>query len=142
MQYLTITTDAGIKNDVAAFGFYIRAEKLKITRSGVFKKHTKNSTIAELWCIIKAVTFVGKHIPLNSIDNIILNTDSQEALRLINNKFDGKIYEDLKPLYDVAIRQLNKPFEVRHVKGHTNSRKARNRANTYVDKLIRKHYKN
>ncbi len=139
--YTTITTDAGIKDNISAFAFYIRNDRHRVTQSGIFKQHTNNSTMAELWCIIKALTYAGNKKLLGKTTLLVVNTDSKSALEMINQGFTRPLYKDLKPHYDNAIAKLNVPISFRHVKGHHNNGQPRNKANIYCDKLIREYYK-
>jgi ribonuclease HI len=60
-RYTVINTDAGIKGNVSAWGFWIRSENVRIIRCKKFKVHIdKDSDKAEISAILNALHMFAK----------------------------------------------------------------------------------
>ena len=81
--FTTITTDAGIKDNVAAYCFYIRTDGKTYSRSDRFKYKKKDFTHAELCAILNAMHAVVNDSWFNKCDILVINTDSTGALSVL-----------------------------------------------------------
>jgi len=140
-RFTVVNTDAGIKGNVSAWGFWIRSEEVRHVRCGKFKVHIeKDTTKAEISAILNALMFVCKDEYLKAADVFVVNTDSQSAVSLLtNNELDK--YPELKEVFEEIKAIIGKPIWFKWVKGHSNGDSPRKWVNNYIDKMIRKHYK-
>lgn len=140
-RYTVINTDAGIKGNVSAWGFWIRSEEVRVVRCKRFKVHIqKDTTKAEIAAILNALSYVAKSYYLRTADKFVVNTDSQNAVQLLTlNRLDK--YPELKKVYRNLKKKIRKPINFKWVKGHSNGDSPRQWVNNYIDELIRKQYK-
>ena len=68
----------------------------------------------------------------------LILTQQAHLVFLKNNKFEK--YPELKKTFKNIMSKLKCKVSFRHVKGHTNPDKPRNKANNFCDRNVRKHY--
>lgn len=143
---VTINTDASFHPTLkhAGYAFWIKSDKFKITRSGIFKSKCINSHDAEARCIINALNIVLKY---DNVTKIIVNTDSLNAIALITNdklhikRYIGnnfKMWKHIrKAFHDISFK---KKFEIeyRHVKAHSEITDKRTYVNNWCDEEAKK----
>lgn len=137
---VTITTDASYHPNykVGAFAFWIVSNEGKVLNSGALKSKIKNSTEAEMQCILNAI-FAFKKQQWKGITKIIINTDSLNSIAIF--KRDAKVIkrwglkwgEYLANRYTEITKELP-PIEFRHVKAHKTTENARSWVNDWCDK--------
>jgi ribonuclease HI len=139
-RFTTINTDAGIKGDVAVFGYYIRSEEVIYNNSGRFNTPKHNSEDAELAAIIYALLIVSRDVYLASADVIVVNCDNQGALgKLRNNRINH--YSPYYKAWQEIQANIISPIYYKWVKGHSKGKTSREWINNHIDKSIRRHYK-
>jgi len=140
-RHTVINTDAGIKGDISAWGFWIRSEHVRVVRCGKFKTHIQNNIDkAEISAILNALIYVCKNEYLRTADVFVVNTDSKNAVKLLTENNIGK-YPDLDEVFTKIKQTIDKPIWFKWVKGHSNGNSPRKWINNYIDRMIRKHYK-
>jgi ribonuclease HI len=139
-RFTTINTDAGIKGDISAYGYWIRSEHIKIFRTGKFQQPKTGSTDAELACLLIAMIIVARDEYLRSADIIVVNSDSKGALQILRNSRIDPISPYFKAWQEIR-QTLKKPIYYKWVKGHSKGNTPREWVNNHIDKKIREHYK-
>jgi ribonuclease HI len=140
-RFTVINTDAGIKGNVSAWGFWIRSEEVRHVRCGKFRVHIeKDTTKAEIAAILNALMFVCKDKYLRAADVFVVNTDNQCAVKMLSSN-DLSKYPELDEVFTKVKQTITKPIWFKWVKGHSNGDSPRKWVNNYIDKMIRQHYK-
>lgn len=133
---VTIMCDASlcVKTGASGYGFYCISERGKINGGGMFKSKLKDSYEAEYKAVANAIHYaIEKSIALKN-DTILIQTDNQGVVDLINNVRPPR--EDLLLVQDyinVKVNNLNLKLIGRHVKGHTSKKENRYRSNNLCD---------
>lgn len=133
---VTINTDASFwhHQQKGSWAFWAVCNKFKITKSGVFRGKVKNSSEAELKCMINAVFCVLKADV--GITKVIINTDSQICMKAIaRNNPNSSLYKCV-----TMFRNMTKgvAIEMRHVKAHSGVKDARSYVNEWCDTHAKK----
>lgn len=138
-RYTTVNTDAGLKNGIAVYGYWIRSENVRKIGANQFKHSKKDSNEAELAAILTALIVVYKDDYLNSADRFVINSDSKNALRILrenNITKDSIYYEEWNKIRPM----LKDKVKFKWVKGHSKGKTAREWVNNFIDRNIRKYY--
>ena len=142
-RYTTVNTDAGVKNGIAVYGYWIRSEKQRVIISNQFKLPKKDANEAELAAILTALIVVVKDKYLGTANVIVVNTDSKYAISMLKkNKIskESTYYEEWNNIRS-HFKKHHIKFTIRWVKGHSKGETAREWINNFIDKHIRIHYK-
>jgi ribonuclease HI len=140
-RFTVINTDAGIKGNVSAWGFWIRSEDVRVIKCNKFKIHIEtDSDKAELSAIINALVYVCKNEYLRTADVFVVNTDSKNAVNAFTNNNLSK-YPELEEAFIKIKEVIKTPIWFKWVKGHSNGDSPRKWVNNYIDRMIRKQYK-
>lgn len=133
---VTINTDASFwhHQQKGSWAFWAVCNKFKITKCGVFRESIRNSSEAELKCMINAVFCVIKAEP--GITKIILNTDSQICMKAIKRQNPNSSLCKFVTIFVNMTKHI--PIEFRHVKAHSKVKDARSYVNDWCDKNARK----
>lgn len=148
----TINTDASFKDGYAGYAFWIVCDAGKIQKAGEIKKKVGGSTDAEAMCITNAIHTL-KHSRFNEVRKVIINTDSQSSIDLLTGKTRGSASSEIVKAIDEcrllmmefclqigkSIRDVDKVFELRHVKAHTKKKDSRSFVNEWCDKEAKKY---
>lgn len=138
-RYTTINTDAGLKMGIAVYGYWIRSENTRKIGANQFKYPKRDSNEAELAAILTALVVVFKDPYLSSADRFVINSDSKNALRILQKNLitkDSIYYEEWQKIRPM----LDKKVKYRWVKGHSKGKTAREWVNNFIDRHIRNYY--
>jgi ribonuclease HI len=140
---VTINTDASYHPQfkVGAYAFWIVCNDGKILRSGVFKNEVKNSTEAEIKCIVNALHTLFES-DLKGVTKVIINTDCKYfhdyqrkgKNRSVEARQYIKVCTEMVKKYGLRSGWI----EVRHVKAHNGTDSARKWVNDWCDKAAKK----
>lgn len=138
----TINTDASFhpKLKWGAYAFWAVSDRFKIQKYGGFRGKCLNPTDAETKCIINALQVVLAAD--KDIKRIIINTDSLNAISIIENHRDNihryslHFGSHLRRKFKKILNKYptNPVVEFRHVKAHSNVGDARGYVNEWCDK--------
>lgn len=137
-RYTTVNTDAGFKEGIAVYGYWIRSNNVRKIGSNRFKTPKTDPNDAELAAILTALLVVINDPYLASADQVVVNSDSKNAIRALSKNMieeDSVYYEEWQ-----NIRSKLKKIHFKWVKGHSKGNTAREWVNNFIDKDIRKHY--
>lgn len=138
-RYTTINTDAGLRKGIAVYGYWIRSENVRKIAANQFKYPKKDSNEAELAAILTALVVVSKNPYLSSADRFVINSDSKNALRILEKNLitkDSIYYEEWQKIRPM----LDKKVKYKWVKGHSKGKTAREWVNNFIDRHIRNYY--
>ena len=146
---ITINTDASFCPETGASGyaFYAICDNFKIMKSGNFKKKPTVSWEAELFCLGNAIHTVLSQTDLPESKHIVINTDCDSMIGMLNrpqDKIKQKWGVPVKQVHMLAGRLKNvcktpkKNLKYRHVKAHTSIKDARTWVNNWCDKEAKK----
>ena len=134
---ITIIADASFcpTTNQAGYAFWISSERGKRGGDGVFKGSVVNNIASEMMALLNGL-FVGctRNIIQNG-DTVLLQTDCQAAIDAftLHRKNITEQEKDLVRWLRRIQEEFNLTINLRHVKGHTNGRKARYVVNGICD---------
>lgn len=140
---VTVNTDASLNPQfgVGAYAFWIVCNEGKIMQSGPFKDGIKNSTEAEIKCIVNALYALYKS-EFKGVSKVVINTDclyfhryqrGDKSKRTESREY-VKICGKLCQKYGLRRGWI----EIRHVKAHNGTNNARKWVNDWCDKAAKK----
>lgn len=140
-RYLSIGTDASLKDGIMGYAIWITADtpigtiRVQFTGNG----EATDSNHAEMQAIIDALKYVLVNEYVQDVDVIVINTDSMNAKRAFERVHRGDIvyYNDSVKHYEKLHKLLNKTVVIKHVKGHSKSSDSRKYVNNWADKAAR-----
>lgn len=135
---VTINVDASYDHEykVGGYAFTICFEKRRYRSKGIIEiDKCKSPEEAEMFGIWQAIAYLQQMNPLPLSKWFIINCDCKGAMRRIESPAQvDKAGQIINRIYISTINILSSSRnEFRHVKGHTNNRMARNRANNWCD---------
>lgn len=138
--YVTITTDAGFLpfHNIGSYAYWIKADGLHLSGSGLFREAQQNAYECEMKAIINAL-HVLKCNGYNQIKVVIINRDNiRTASARKGTQLERKIYQllkDIKRGSRIYNFKANEKFcHFRHVKAHTkNVTDRRTKAQVWCD---------
>lgn len=141
-KYVTITTDAGVRDKVGAYAFWIKTDDITIQRSGRFKNEVDGPHEAEMMAILNGLYKAKELRSFYSADIVIINTDSKAAIHAFTAPIDRvkKEYHFLRSQFLVVRKDIKQEIRFKHVKGHSKGKTSREWLNRWCDKELRKHY--
>lgn len=139
---ITISTDISLDpaTGSAAYAYWISTDGGAIRRSGMLKKKTKNTVLAEMMCIANGVHFfISRGY---KVRRLIVNTDSKHCA----DTFHGfATIEAIQPIVEY-VKDLVKHnvirMELRHVKAHRGTKTKRQYVNDWCDKEAKRVLRN
>ena len=141
-KFITINTDAGISSQgISAFAYWIKSDYETIKSSGKFKNTLIDINEGEIKSILNALTRVTRLNYFNQIDVIVINTDSKNAINHLIRPNGSVKYKEAVDYYNQITKEIHCEIKFRHVRSHSNGKKARDWVNNWCDKQCRKHYK-
>jgi ribonuclease HI len=142
---ITINTDASFHptHKVGGYAFYIVCDNFKIQKGGSFKINPKNSTEAEMMCMVNALHTLIVQPTLPKTKLIVINSDCLFAFDKIKRRSDHKlgkmIAEKLRTLRILtSYRGVMPEYNLRHVKAHSDNPDARSWVNNWCDQEAKK----
>lgn len=143
VRYTTITTDAGIRDGVAAYAYYIRSNEHIVSNSAQFLVPISNISEAEIGAVLYALNRLTKSHYLLTADSIVINCDNKFAIGVLKSKRFKGIYKRFEKVYENILSKINCPITFKHVESHVakTKRQPRHHVNEWCDKQVRKHYK-
>ncbi len=138
---VTILADASHCPETKAggYGYWIASARGKKGGSGALKGSISSSTLAEMMAIANAIHHAIKFGLVQAQDVLLVQTDCESAIFAFSKKRKGSEEEKKVVEYVLrVVRLLSLAIEYKHVKGHTNSSKARFAANNACDRAARK----
>jgi ribonuclease HI len=137
---VTINTDASYnsKLKIGAFSFWMVSNNGRLFGAGQLKGEIKHSSEAEFKSILNAMHFLKDKSGWTGIDKIIINTDSQQALDMINGKKTHAWAVVLKKSFNELRKQMKCDVEARKVKAHSGLDEKRKWVNNWCDKAAKK----
>lgn len=144
IMLVTINTDASFNKDIlrASYAFWIKTDNYTIKMSGIIRTKCKDSTEAELKCIVNALYVVSKQIGIKSI---IVNTDSLNSIHVLTKDIENirkyRLHWADKYM-KIANSYINgKKVKYRHVKAHSGTDSSRTYVNDWCDKMAKERLK-
>lgn len=144
---VTINCDASFskKHQVGSYAFWIVSNLGRMTMQGPFRRVCKDSTEAEMKCIINALTFMTQHKGLMDKAKVIhVNTDSMNAIHVFEldkpkiKMYRLKKYLHLRVAYMTVMKKMpGKKIFFAHVKAHTDITDKRSYVNDWLDKAAK-----
>jgi len=145
---IVINTDGSCnpRAKIGAYAYYIRGDSIKITNAGILRLRTKCINICELAAVGNAIAHLLKQPALPIVEKIIINTDSQVAIRRLTRgerpekkpAFAAIMPRIFALLSELQQRTDAQYMEFRHVRAHANIDDAKTRANHWCDTHARK----
>lgn len=133
---VTLMTDASVCGEtrVGGYGFWVVSERGGLPGQGAFKHPTKDSLEGEMKGVVNSLAAALKTHVVEPGDKILIQLDNQGVIKCIEEGSSSR--KDIQPLLDkfkciVDSHQLT--IECRHVKGHSNRKDSRYRANNLCD---------
>lgn len=139
-KYITINTDASHhpERKVGGYAFWIRSDHFKLTGFGAFKsKNIRCCTVCEIMAIGNALQVLLKEKELPTTEFLIINTDSLNAIKYIQERRCDTTRLVYKLWKTVIHRTKSKNNEFRHVKAHTGKQNRRSLVNDWCDKMAK-----
>lgn len=144
---VTINTDASFmsQENKGAYAFWIKSNNGLITRSGVFKDQQKHPTECEFKAVLNALHHLFNYTSWKKIDRIIINSDSEQVVNMINGAKTAEWAIELKKLFDKIITEKNVLVLAKKVKAHHRNIDSRHFVNNWCDQrakiALREHVK-
>lgn len=135
-ENVTITTDISLIGKYCSYAFWISTDYGPIKRSGMLRKRTKNSSLAELMCIANAVHFFVKSGIKTK--RLIINTDSKSSIVYVKAKSLQRMRDqDMAKVAGLINEMLFGNYDeitFRHVKAHKGTKSKRSFVNDWCDR--------
>ena len=128
-------TDASVcPTGAAGCGFWIVSDRGGVPGGYPFKDSIKDSYEGELKAVINAVHYGIKYNHILDGDQLLVQLDNKGVVALLNS--DSTPREDIRKCFNefkIFLRTNNIKLTAKHVKGHTNTRDQRSKANALCD---------
>lgn len=135
-DYITIIADASYcpQTKAAGYGVWVNGCFGKSPFEGQLEKPACNNT-AEIMAIANALWHALHNKLVYARSRVLIQTDSDTAIRMFEGKTDPKNDQQVKAKYYVrdTIRRFNLSVEYRHVPGHTKGKTRRCIAQKHCD---------
>lgn len=136
---VTVMTDASVcPTGAAGYGFWIVSKRGGTPGGSPFKTLIKDSYEGEFKAVVNAISYGLKHALIEATDEILVQLDNKGVVSLLNNQVPPR--SDTKEAYDIlkSLIQTNQiTLRARHVKGHSNVKDQRSKANKMCDMRAR-----
>lgn len=142
---VTIVSDASfcVDTGAAGYGIWIACDRVKLKHGGQFKDRMKSSNEAEVCAIVNGIHHAIKTKHLFAGDSLVINTDCQAAIQLLNRSRDFATKREQLALqtYTLLVKNYRLKVYLKHVKGHTGRRDNRSLSNKYCDATAKENMK-
>ena len=137
---VTINTDASFhpQHKIGAFSFWMVSDKGRLFGAGELKGKIKHSTEAEFRSVLNALHFLLNKSGWSGITRIVINTDSQGVVDMVNGGKTHRWAADFKIHFNIYKRECGIEIEARKVKAHAFKDDKRKWVNSWCDKQAKK----
>lgn len=137
---VTINTDASHNSDhkIGTFSFWMVSNAGRLFGAGELKGRVDHSTDAEFRSALNALHFLFDKSGWKGITKIIINTDSQSVVEMINGSKTHAWAKDLKKHFNQLKAKHKVIIEARKVKAHSGIEEKRKWVNNWCDKQAKK----
>ena len=136
---VTIMTDASVcPSGAAGYGFWIVSQRGGTPGGAPFKTPIKDSYEGEFKAVVNAIAYGLKQELIEYGDEVLVQLDNKGVVDILKNKLAPR--EDLQAAHRILKRTLqtnNIKLRARHVKGHSNVKDQRSKANKMCDMRAR-----
>lgn len=151
---ISIFTDASVVVDHCGYAFYIGCTAGKLQKAGKLRHRTKDTVVAELYCLANALHTL-KHSKLAPISKVWIYCDQLQVVRVVagdtrnfRNPDHRKVVEEIRfQMMEIcirenrSIREVDKMFELNHIRAHTGNKDIWSRINKWCDENARRYAK-
>ena len=134
---VTIINDSSHCGQTGAAGWssWIACDRGKRRFGGGFKRKVSNASVAETQGLINGLVAAIREGLVQKGDNVLLQTDAQSALLLLEGKREPKTEDDKISIdyFKHVAGKFDLQFNFRHVKGHSSVQDARSHTNRRCD---------
>lgn len=137
---VTINTDASYRDDlkVGAFSFWMVCNQGRHFGAGPLKGAIRHCNEAEFKAILNALHFLQHKSGWTGLTSIIINTDSQSAIDIINGGPTHKWATELLQVLKRTRKSLGVKIQARKVKAHSGIDEKRKWVNNWCDKSAKR----
>lgn len=136
---VTIMTDASVcPTGAAGYGFWIVSARGGTPGGGAFKSHIKDGYEGEFKAVVNALSYGVSNNLIQANDDLLVQLDNKGVIEILKGK--AKPRADLEVAHAMLKKILsthNLKLKARHVKGHTNVKDQRSKANAMCDMRAR-----
>ncbi len=144
---VTIISDAShcSKLSVGGYGYWIVCERGSLPGGGPLKGEVRDSTIAEMMGVCKALDEAARAGLVQTEDHVLIQTDSRGAIAILQSMRPtgmktsafGRAAEPVVRIFVSMCDRLKLHVRFKHVKGHTQNDEPRFAANRMCDMRAR-----
>lgn len=133
---VTINTDASCNHElkIGTFSFWMVCDQGRLFGAGQLKGEILQPNEAEFKAILNALHFLKDRSGWKGVSKVVLNTDSQCCIEIIQGTANHQWAVLLKAEFQRTVKKLGAAVEARKVKAHSGVDEKRKYVNAWCDR--------